>query len=116
MRRLNSASYCCHAVAIICLLSCYLKIKKKAKQSHYMPWWHLWERRYSSNSFLTSALDGGEWSASLPGHALPWGKDPRHPFYRSLGGPQSRSGHRGYREKFFADLPVVQSVVRHYAD
>jgi hypothetical protein len=32
---------------------------------------HLGERRYSSYSFLTSALEGGEWSASRPGHALP---------------------------------------------
>jgi hypothetical protein len=29
------------------------------------------ERRCSSYSFLTSALDGGEWSASRPGRALP---------------------------------------------
>ncbi|KDR19802.1 Proton-coupled folate transporter [Zootermopsis nevadensis] len=34
------------------------------------------ERRYSSYSFLTSALDGGEWSASRPGRALRPGKDP----------------------------------------
>jgi hypothetical protein len=32
------------------------------------------ERRYSSYSFLTSALDEGEWSASRPGRALPPGK------------------------------------------
>jgi hypothetical protein len=35
-----------------------------------------WERRYSPYSFLTSALDGGEWSASRPSRALPLGKDP----------------------------------------
>jgi hypothetical protein len=29
------------------------------------------ERKYSSYSFLTSALDGGEWSASGSGRALP---------------------------------------------
>jgi hypothetical protein len=52
------------------------------------------ERRYSSYSFLTSARDGGEWSASCPGCALPWGKDPRYPLYRRLGGPQSQSGLR----------------------
>jgi hypothetical protein len=53
------------------------------------------ERRYSSYSFLTSALDGGEWSASRPGRALPRGNDPWYPLYRRLGGSQSRSGHRG---------------------
>jgi hypothetical protein len=33
-------------------------------------------RMYSSYSFLTSALDGDDWSVSCPGHALPPGKDP----------------------------------------
>jgi hypothetical protein len=36
----------------------------------------LGERRYSSYSFLTSALDGGEWSASHPGCTLHPGKEP----------------------------------------
>jgi hypothetical protein len=31
--------------------------------------------RYSSTLSLTSALDGGEWSTSRPGHLTP-GKDP----------------------------------------
>jgi hypothetical protein len=37
------------------------------------------ERKYSSYSFFTLALDGGEWSASRPGRALPLGKDPPPP-------------------------------------
>jgi hypothetical protein len=37
------------------------------------------ERRHSSYSFLTSALDRGEWSASRPGRVLPPGNDPRYP-------------------------------------
>jgi hypothetical protein len=45
------------------------------------------ERRYSFYSFSASALDGGEWSASRPGRALP-----PVPLDRRLGGPQSRSG------------------------
>jgi hypothetical protein len=37
----------------------------------------VWEdRRYSSYSFFTSALDESEWSASRPGPALPPGKGP----------------------------------------
>jgi hypothetical protein len=32
--------------------------------------------KYNSYSFLISALDGGEWSASRPGRALPPGNDP----------------------------------------
>jgi hypothetical protein len=74
-----------------------LELKSKAVPLHATQalgeWGGGW--RYSSYSFLTSALDGGEWSASRPGRALPWGKDPRYPLYRRLGGPQSRSGHRG---------------------
>jgi hypothetical protein len=40
---------------------------------------HLGDRRYSSYSVLTSALEGGEWSASRPGSALPPGKEPPVP-------------------------------------
>jgi hypothetical protein len=46
------------------------------------------ERNYSCYSFLTSALDGGEWSASLLGSALARGKDPRYQSYRRVGGRQ----------------------------
>jgi hypothetical protein len=48
-----------------------LDIPKKAKQSRYKLWWRLGERRYSSNSFLTLALDGGKWSASRPEERTP---------------------------------------------
>jgi hypothetical protein len=43
----------------------------------------------SSYSFLTSALEGSEWSASHPGRALPLGNDPLYPLDRRLGGLQS---------------------------
>jgi hypothetical protein len=43
------------------------------------------ERRYSSYSFLTSAVDGGEWSASRPGRALPPGKGPPVPIVQEAG-------------------------------
>jgi hypothetical protein len=65
-----------------------------------------WGERHSSYSFLTSALDGGKWSASHTGHALPRGKDPHYPLYRRLGGPQSRSGQR-LEEKSFP-LPGIE--------
>jgi hypothetical protein len=51
--------------------------------------------RECSFSFLSSTLDGGEWSASRPGRALPQRKDPRYPLDRRLGGPYSWSGHEG---------------------
>jgi hypothetical protein len=40
---------------------------------------------------MTSALEGGEWSASRPGRTLPPGKT-RYSLYKGLGGPQGRSG------------------------
>jgi len=40
---------------------------------------------------MTTALEGGEGSASHPGSSLPSGKT-RYPFYRRVGGPQGRSG------------------------
>jgi hypothetical protein len=46
------------------------------------------------HAFLTSALDGNEWSASDTGHFTLWGKIPRYPFDR-LDGPQSWSGCSG---------------------
>jgi hypothetical protein len=50
--------------------------------------------------FLTSALVGGEWQLHAPA-TLPPGKSPRYPFYRRLGGPQSRSGRYGEVKLFF---------------
>jgi hypothetical protein len=41
--------------------------------------------RYSSYSFSTSALDGGEWSASCPGRALAPGKGPPVPIGQEAG-------------------------------
>jgi hypothetical protein len=43
------------------------------------------ERRYSSYSYLSLALDGGEWSASRPGRALPPGKEPPVPIGQEAG-------------------------------
>jgi hypothetical protein len=46
---------------------------------------HLGDRSYSPYSFLTSALEGGEWSASRPGRALPPGKEPPVPTVQVAG-------------------------------
>jgi len=46
---------------------------------------------YSSTLSLTSPLDGFGWSTPCPGSFTP-GKETRYPFYKSLGGPQDRSG------------------------
>jgi hypothetical protein len=45
-----------------------------------------WSKRiYSSYSFLTSVLDGDEWSASRLGHALAPGKEPPVPTGQEAG-------------------------------
>jgi hypothetical protein len=70
--------------------------------------------------FLTSALTGGEWSASLPDRFTP-GKSPRYPLDRSLGGPQSQSGQHG-EEKILdptgtrTPTSVVQPVLGLYTE
>ena len=52
------------------------------------------------HSFLTLAVDGGEWSTSLPGRFNP-GQVPRYWLKRRLRGPQSRYG-RFSQQKYFA--------------
>jgi hypothetical protein len=50
------------------------------------------ERRYSSCSYVTSALDGGlSGQRHAPAALYPF----RYPLDKRLGGPQSRSGRRG---------------------
>jgi len=52
------------------------------------------------HALLTSALDGGELSASRSDRFILEKKRPLHPFYRSLVGPQSHSGRGGDENKF----------------
>jgi hypothetical protein len=72
---------------------------------------------YSSYSYLTSALDGGEWSA-LP---TPGGKNPQYPLGRRLAAwaPEPVWTQR-LEEKSSTSVgdrtPVVHSVVRRYTD
>jgi hypothetical protein len=91
------------------------------KKSRYTPWWRLGERRYSFYSFKTSALDGGEWSASRPGRALPPGKRPPVPIVQEAGWAPEPVWTQRPEEKSFAPCrgsnlyrPVVQPVARHY--
>jgi hypothetical protein len=79
------------------------------------------ERRYSSYSLSTSALDGGEWSASRHGRALPPGKGPPVPIVQEAGRAPEPVWTQRLEEKSSAPAgdrtPVVQAVqpvVRHY--
>jgi hypothetical protein len=81
---------------------------------------YLGERRYSSYSFLTSALEGGEWSASRPGRDLPPGKEPPVPTVQEAGWAPELVWTQRLEEKSSASVgertPAVQSVVRHCTD
>jgi hypothetical protein len=65
------------------------------------------------HSFLTSALDGGEWSASRPYRFTPE-KEYRYPLNRRLGGPQSRSGRFGEEKKTICLWLLHQFLVRKF--
>jgi hypothetical protein len=90
------------------------------KLSRYTPWGRLGGGRYSSYSFLTSALDGGEWSASRPGRALPPGKGPPVLIVQEAGWAPEPVWTQGLEEKSSASVgdraPIVQPAVRHYTD
>jgi hypothetical protein len=62
---------------------------------------------------MTSALEGGEWSAAR--RTLPPGKT-RYPVYRRLGGPQGRSGRVENLVPPGFDLRTVKLVVSRYTD
>jgi hypothetical protein len=81
----------------------------------------LGKRRYSSCSFLTLALDGGEWSASRHGHALTLGKGLPVPTVQETGWASEPVWTQRLEEKSFClcresnpDRPVVQSVGLNY--
>ena len=57
----------------------------------------------------------GEWSAARPGRTLPPGKN-RYPFYRRLGGPQSRSGRAEDLVPTGIRSRTVQPVVSRHTD
>ena len=64
---------------------------------------------------MTTALEGGEWSAARPGRSLPPGKN-RYPFCRRLGGPQGRSGRAENLVPTGIRSRTVQPVVSRYTD
>jgi hypothetical protein len=82
-----------------------------------------WVGMYSSYSFSTAALDGGEWSASRPGSALTLGKGPPVPIVQEAGRASEPVWIQRLEKKSFRicrqsdlDRPVVQPVARQYID
>jgi hypothetical protein len=77
-------------------------LKVKAEAVPLLATEALGERMYSSYSFSTSALDGGKWSASRPGRALPPGEGPPVPIVQETGwAPEDRV-------KIISSLPVIE--------
>jgi hypothetical protein len=78
------------------------------------------ERMCSSYPLLTLVLDGGEWSASCPGHALSPGKGPPVPIVQESGWAPEQVWTQRLEEISSVSVGernlVVQSVVRHYTD
>jgi hypothetical protein len=82
-----------------------------------------WREEYSSYSFMTSALDESEWSASRSGGALPPVKEAPVPTGQEAGWALETVWTQRQEEKHFCfnrgsniDRPVVRSVARHYTD
>jgi hypothetical protein len=85
--------------------------RSKVKQCHHhgSSWG---ERKYSSYSFTTSALDGGEWSASHPGRTLPPGKGPPVPIVQEAGWVPESVWTQRLEEKSFALAGDRSSIVQ----
>jgi hypothetical protein len=68
---------------------------------------------YSSNSFSTSELDGGEWSASRPGRDFTPGKGPPVPIVQEAGWAPEPVWTQRVEEKSFAPAgnrtPIARS-------
>jgi hypothetical protein len=95
-------------------------------KSRSNPTTHLWRprgnRRYSSYSFMTSALDGVSGQRHAPAALYPQGKGPPVPIGCEAGWAPELVWTQA-RGKFLLPLPrieprrpVVQSIVRHYTD
>jgi hypothetical protein len=69
---------------------------------------------------MTSALDGGEWSASCPSRTLPPGKGHLVPIAQEAGWAPEPVWTQRLEEKSFASAgnrtPIARSIVRHYTD
>jgi hypothetical protein len=69
-------------------------------------------KRYSSYSFTTSALDGGKWLASRPGHALPPEKGTLVPIVQEAGWAPELVWTQRLEEKYFASAEHRTFIAR----
>jgi hypothetical protein len=80
----------------------------RLKLSHCTPQRRLGERRYSPYSFSTSALDGGEWSASRHGRALSPGKGPPVTIVQEAGWAPEPVWTQRLTGKILLPLPAIE--------
>jgi hypothetical protein len=81
------------------------------------------ERSIAPTHSRPRTLDGGEWSASCPGRALPSGNGTPVPIVREAGWAPEPDWTQRIEEKFFRlcrgsnlEPPAVLPVSRHYTD
>jgi hypothetical protein len=126
IQKVQGLLLCVCVCVCVCVRACVrarARMYVKVKQSRYTPCRRLAERRYSSYSFTTSAVDGGEWSASRPSRALALWKGPPVPIGQENVWAPALVWTQRLEEKSFRlcrgsnlDRPVVQPVARHYTD
>jgi hypothetical protein len=81
-----------------------------------------WEWKYNSTHSLTSALDGGEWSASRPGRLIPRERAPGTHWIGGWVGPRTvldaevKRKIPSPRRKSNPRTPNVQPVAQRYTD
>jgi hypothetical protein len=112
----RNSSKITHVVQPWTSLSLYISVSNSFLQtavSHWLKLSHYTPRRslggedvYSSYSFMTSALDGGEWSASRPSHALPPGKGPPVPIVQEAGWTSEPVWTQRLEEKSFTSVGI----------
>jgi hypothetical protein len=84
------------------------QLKQKLITCHTTRHGGTWGERHSSYSFLTSALYGGEWSASRPGRALPPGKGHPVPIVQEAGWAPRAGLDTEARGKIILALPGIE--------
>jgi hypothetical protein len=87
-----------------------------------VPWRRIGEWRYSSTHSLTTALDGGEWSASRPGRFTPRERAPVTHWIGDWGGLRAvldavvKRKISSLRRVSNPRTPIVQPIAQRYTD
>jgi hypothetical protein len=83
------------------------KIHFKNTQGQSMQNEGVWGSWVIAPPFVTSGLDGGEWSIPRPCHFIPGEKNTQYPLIRRLGEPQGQYGRYG-EKKDSLPLPRIE--------